>query len=119
VYNSVSGEIEEDFFTSEKYFTVKEMEVFKIANEMALPVNCEKCANGCLLQEIAETPADAFGGSHFARAAQAGGRAVGKAVTACGGCSRRMSLRHRRDRNGDFGGGCQAGRGQAAGRRRR
>jgi hypothetical protein len=32
VYNSVSGEIEEDFFTGEKYFTVKEIEVFKIAD---------------------------------------------------------------------------------------
>jgi hypothetical protein len=36
-----------------KEFTVKEIEVFKIADNMALPANVKKCPNGRLLQRIA------------------------------------------------------------------
>jgi hypothetical protein len=36
-----------------KEFTVKEIEVFKIADCMALPADVKKCANGRLLQRIA------------------------------------------------------------------
>jgi hypothetical protein len=41
----------EDFFTGAKKFTVKEIEVFEIADETALPADVEKCANGRLFQE--------------------------------------------------------------------
>jgi hypothetical protein len=41
----------EDFFTGAENFTVKEIEVFEIADETALPADGEKCANGRLLRE--------------------------------------------------------------------
>jgi hypothetical protein len=88
-YDSVNGEREADFLTGAQKFTVKEIEVFEIADSTALPANREKCANGCLLQKITRNA----GGrvwrlplrAGLARAAQAGDSAAGKAVSACGG----------------------------------
>jgi hypothetical protein len=42
-----------DFLTGAQCFTVKEIEVFEIADETALPADVEKCANGCLFRERA------------------------------------------------------------------
>jgi hypothetical protein len=43
----------EDFFTIAVEFTVKEIEVFKIADETALPADVKKGANGCWFREMA------------------------------------------------------------------
>jgi hypothetical protein len=42
----------EDFLTGAVTFTVKEIEVFEIADSMALSADVTKCANGCLFQEM-------------------------------------------------------------------
>jgi hypothetical protein len=41
----------EVFLTCAEYFTVKEIEVFEIADETALPADGEKCATECFFQE--------------------------------------------------------------------
>jgi hypothetical protein len=43
----------EYFLTGAKNFTVKEIEVFQIADEITLPADVKKCANGRLFQERA------------------------------------------------------------------
>jgi hypothetical protein len=47
----VNNSAAEDFFTRAEHFTVKEIEVFEIADLTAFPADLEKCTNECLFQE--------------------------------------------------------------------
>jgi hypothetical protein len=49
----------EDFFAGREFFTVKDIEVFEIADLTSLPADGQKCANGRFLRE---RPRDARAG---------------------------------------------------------
>jgi hypothetical protein len=75
----------EDFLTGAQYFTVKEIEVFEIADETVLPADVKKCANGRLFQERAtETGVRAAG---RLQETHVGDSASRKATNVCCGCS--------------------------------
>jgi hypothetical protein len=73
----------EDFLTGAEYFTVKEIEVFEIADEIVLPADVKKCANGRLSKREREMQAlEQPGGSGRHRRATARGEAPPQAVVA-------------------------------------
>jgi hypothetical protein len=84
----------EDFLTGAEKFTVKEIEVFEIADYTALPADVKKSANGCLFQERARDAGAGATGRLWET--QAGDSASGKATNTRGGCSWRTSSRGRR-----------------------
>jgi hypothetical protein len=49
--DSVSGREKADFLTGEMRFTVKEIEVFEIADSTDLPVDVAKCVNRRLVED--------------------------------------------------------------------
>jgi hypothetical protein len=84
----------EDFLPGTEEFTVKQIEVFEIADYTALPADVKTCANGRLFQErVRDAGAGAAG---RLRETQAGDRASRKATNTRGGCSWRTSSRGRR-----------------------
>jgi hypothetical protein len=90
----------EHFFTGALEFTVKEIEVFEIADSTILPADVKKCANGRLLQKIARDARAGSAGRLQER--QAGDSESGKVTNARGGCSWRTSSRGRRGQERTF-----------------
>jgi hypothetical protein len=84
----------ENFFTGAHNLTVKEIEVFQIADSKALPADVEEGANGPLLRGIARDARAGLAGR--LRETQVGDSASGKATNARGRCSWRTSSRGRR-----------------------
>jgi hypothetical protein len=95
-----------NLFTGREYVTVKEIEVFEIAGEMALRIDVENCRNGCVVRERAR---DASAGSAgWFQETHTGDSAWGKATSTRDGCLWRTNSCGRRDSNRDFGGECAA-----------
>jgi hypothetical protein len=122
-YDCVSGEREDTFPIGAEKFTVKEIEVFEIADQTALPAIARSARMGIYFKRSSETQADTFWRqplrARSARTAHAG--ASGRQRVGKGGermwrlfvvdeLARAESARGRWDSNGDFGGGCSGGK---------
>jgi hypothetical protein len=84
----------EHFLTGAYSFTVKQIEVLEITDEITLPADVKKCANECLFQEREREMQAGAAGRLWET--QAGDSASGKATNTRGGCSWRTSSRGRR-----------------------